>query len=297
MQNDISAVVTSFNRSELLRQSLTILERIESVSEIIVCDDGSTDGSPEMVAEEFPNVTVLKNETGHPRGVVLQKHLGYLAASQPFILSIDEDLILQSDGTVAWLRTFFDAPETAIVAVPFVDILRDELVQNASPDLARPAHRHAHIGAGVMVRRQAYLDVGGYSVWLEGYREEAELGLRMMAKSLHVLVPPPVFVAHHMRSPGDLSPTARYRSARNDMLFYWRYTPGWRWVGFVLASVLRNLRDGLRENDIRPRLRGLIAALPHARAEKLSRLPVKKAAFQRFRTLKSKGPILCELQE
>lgn len=294
MQSDVSAVVTSFNRIEHLRETLDHLTRDTAVAEIIVCDDGSTDGSVDMVRCTYPDVRLIANETGVSRGVVVQMHLGYMAATQPFILSIDEDLILGNEDTTRWIRSYFEDPEVGLVAVPFIDVLRDERVQNASPHADTPAHRHAHIGAGVMLRRQAYIDVGGYGLWLENYREEAELSLLMMAHGLQVLVPPAKYVARHMRRPGALGETARFRSARNDMLFYWRYTPGLKWIPFVVATAIRNIADGLRESALGPRLRGLIAAWPHARQAGLTRNPVHSSAFQRFRTLKSKGPVLCD---
>ena len=59
----VAAVVVSYNRKDLLRQCLASLQtQGEVLSEIILVENGSTDGSPEMVREEFPTVTLC--ETG-----------------------------------------------------------------------------------------------------------------------------------------------------------------------------------------------------------------------------------------
>lgn len=59
----MAAVVVSYNRRDLLRASLKALEsQTRPPSEIIVVDNGSTDGAPELVRSEFPTVTLF--ETG-----------------------------------------------------------------------------------------------------------------------------------------------------------------------------------------------------------------------------------------
>ncbi|WP_336856749.1 glycosyltransferase family 2 protein [Sinomonas albida] len=59
----VAAVVVSFNRRDLLRKCLASLEaQGASLDEIIVVDNGSTDGSPEVVRAEFPDAFLF--ETG-----------------------------------------------------------------------------------------------------------------------------------------------------------------------------------------------------------------------------------------
>ncbi|WP_171041226.1 glycosyltransferase family 2 protein [Sinomonas susongensis] len=59
----VAAVVVSYNRKDLLRKCLTaIAGQVPAPDEIILVDNGSTDGSLELVREEFPQVTLF--ETG-----------------------------------------------------------------------------------------------------------------------------------------------------------------------------------------------------------------------------------------
>lgn len=62
---DVSVVIVSRNTRQLLHDCLAAVYRDlaqgTALAEIIVVDNGSTDGSPDMVASEFPDVRLLKN--------------------------------------------------------------------------------------------------------------------------------------------------------------------------------------------------------------------------------------------
>ncbi|WP_138413983.1 glycosyltransferase family 2 protein [Sinomonas gamaensis] len=59
----VAAVIVSYNRKELLRRCLTsVAAQVPAPDEIIVVDNGSTDGSVELVRSEFPSATLF--ETG-----------------------------------------------------------------------------------------------------------------------------------------------------------------------------------------------------------------------------------------
>jgi len=60
---DVSIIVVSFNTREVLRQCLqSVLDNARELdAEIIVVDNASSDGSPEMVEEYFPRVRLIRS--------------------------------------------------------------------------------------------------------------------------------------------------------------------------------------------------------------------------------------------
>ena len=104
-----SVVVVSCNRIELLRRCLTALELSEAREqmEIIVVDNGSTDGSAQL-EDEFRGATFIRI----PRNFGLTKamNLGLRAAQGSYVLFLHEDTEISPD-TVRELAAKLDAED------------------------------------------------------------------------------------------------------------------------------------------------------------------------------------------
>lgn len=105
---DISVVILNYNTIELTRVCLQTLYASHLGSyemEIIVCDNGSEDGSVGMVKKEFPKTIIIENK----------KNLGYAAGNNPGIKRANGRfvLLLNSDTEVP--------PETISTMVRFMD--------------------------------------------------------------------------------------------------------------------------------------------------------------------------------
>jgi GT2 family glycosyltransferase len=60
---DVSIVIVSFNTREVLRECLQSVERESGLRvEILVVDNNSSDGSPEMIERDFPSVRLFRSE-------------------------------------------------------------------------------------------------------------------------------------------------------------------------------------------------------------------------------------------
>jgi len=61
MKSSISAVVINYNGKDYLDKCLRELIKHDELSEIIVVDDASTDGSSELVREKYKNAKLIIN--------------------------------------------------------------------------------------------------------------------------------------------------------------------------------------------------------------------------------------------
>src|SRR6188508_2836165 len=107
---DASVVVVTYNALPWIEQCL------ESVrgEETIVVDNGSTDGTVDIVRERFPEATVLEREN---RGLGAGWNAGMEAASGRYVLLLNADAWL-TEGSLPRLVAFADAHERAAVVGP-----------------------------------------------------------------------------------------------------------------------------------------------------------------------------------
>ncbi len=100
----VSVVVVSYNTREKLEKCLGC---IEADHEVIVVDNASTDGSAEMVAQQFPAVKLIRNKTN--RGFGAANNQGLDASTRELVLFLNSDAYAES-GAINRLAQEFTGP-------------------------------------------------------------------------------------------------------------------------------------------------------------------------------------------
>ena len=115
-QPDVSAIIISLNSRHFLRDCLISLRNAEwrTVSyEIIVVDNGSTDGTPEMVRTDFPWVKLIANERNV--GYCPAGNQGARIARGRYLLFLNDDILILDDA-LPRLVEFMDAhPQAGMI--------------------------------------------------------------------------------------------------------------------------------------------------------------------------------------
>lgn len=190
---EISVVVLAYNNREVLRTALARLAAQDfprDAYEVIVSDDGSTDGTAEMLrALEFP--TTLRHVVGPHAGISAVRNRGARAARGRAVLFMDSDFWAEPGLIAAHHRHY--PPGAAKVAVQgATPIHRDSLttpfmrVKEVSPDLTvRSRHRmspYHTIFRNASVLKTDLEAAGGFDEAFPGYGyEDLDLALRMSA--------------------------------------------------------------------------------------------------------------------
>ena len=108
----VSVIVVNWNRRELLRQCLlSLLGQRNATLEIIVVDNGSSDGSVEMVSLEFPAVIVIRNSQN--RGFCAANNQGIARASGEFVALLNNDAEADPLWAHSLQRIFQGSPGTS----------------------------------------------------------------------------------------------------------------------------------------------------------------------------------------
>lgn len=90
-QPTLSVIILSYNTKDLLRACLSSVEKIkkEVSTEVLVIDNASTDGSPEMVKKEFPWTILIESEVN--KGFAAGNNLARKKVRGKYILFLNSD--------------------------------------------------------------------------------------------------------------------------------------------------------------------------------------------------------------
>ena len=145
--------------------------------EVLVIDDGSSDGTATSIAAAFPTVRVKRHEDS--AGLVVRRNEAARIVSAPLIVSIDDDAVFTGPGSVAAAVGEFNDPRVGAVAMPYIDLPQgEEILQRAPGDGFYVTHRFR--GTAHALRRDLFLEQGGYREMLFQQGEEPDLAIRML---------------------------------------------------------------------------------------------------------------------
>jgi GT2 family glycosyltransferase len=110
---DLTIIIPSYNTRALLHDSIaSIYEHTRGIRfEIICIDDHSSDGSADMVAQEFPDVILVRNEAN--QGYVRNTNLGMRMSRARYACHLNSDTLLISNAFAALVEYMDEHPEVA----------------------------------------------------------------------------------------------------------------------------------------------------------------------------------------
>ena len=212
---DVSIVIPLFDKAEYTRKCVEALARTvdpgESV-EIVLVDNGSTDGTGEFLSSLGGDIVIVRNT----------KNLGFATAcNQGARVSRGRNIVFLNNDTVprpGWLQALLDAAKEEDAAICGARLVYpDGRIQHAGvafdesgigyhifnglskdhPAVTKRRRLQAVTAACMLVRRDLFDELGGFD---EGYRngfEDVDFCLRAREKGCRTLYVPESVVVHH----------------------------------------------------------------------------------------------------
>jgi len=259
---NLSIIVLSWNVRDLLRECLASLPLNDEQVEIIVVDAASADGSAEMVRAEFPAVQLLAQteNLGYTRG----NNLGLRAAQGRYLFVLNPDTevvggaleqmtaymdahpqvgalgpqLIDPDGAAQSTRRRFPTLATAFFESTWLQPLAPRSLLDRYYALDLPADVVSQVdwvmGAAVLVRREAYAQVGGLDEGFFMYSEEVDWCRRLKAAGWQVVYFPPARIIHHIGRSSEQVPAATHIRFNASKVRYIR-----KYHGALAALALR----------------------------------------------------------
>jgi glycosyltransferase involved in cell wall biosynthesis len=243
---EISVVIPSFNNREVLRRTLDHLAAQSfpgTEYEVIVADDGSTDGTEDMV-RAYPFPATLKYVNHQHGGFAATQNLGVRNARGRVVLFVDSDFWVEPGLLAAHHRHYHPGARGIAVQGATTGIHPDALltpfmkVKLLSPDLTvRSRHRMSpyHIVTRNLSMAKADLDAaGGFDEAMRGYGyEDLDLALRLTAAGVVFEFEPDARGVHyHVETLEDVE--RKQYGAGQSAVYVWRKHRRSRRLGLFL---------------------------------------------------------------
>jgi GT2 family glycosyltransferase len=277
---DVALVIPNFNGARWLPGVLeSVAAQTVAPAEVLVVDDGSTDGSAALVAERFPGVRVLA--LGVNGGFARAANSGIAAVAAEAVALVNTDVVLAPDWLERALGALEAEPRAAAVATKLVDLDDPAILYSAGDVLRRdgaceqrgrferdtggfdtPGEVFSACAGAALYRRAAVLAAGGFDERLGTYLEDVELGLRLRLAGWLCRWEPRAVARH---AGGGSTSALRHGPGawleRNTLLLVARFFRA-RWLPLVAYRQLAWAWHAARAGRLRDHLAGVRMALP-----------------------------------
>jgi GT2 family glycosyltransferase len=286
-----TVVITTRNRKEDLRTCLRSVITQTARPEVVVVDDASSDGTPEMVRAEFPGVQFVAHREMH--GYIRGRNEAARLATGDVIVSLDDDAAFSSDRIVADALECLDDKRVAAVAIPYIDVNRHPTVRQAAPDRQSTYVTESFIGTAHAIRRSLFLELGGYREALFHQGEESDLCVRLLEAGYVVRLGAGAPI-HHFESPRRDFRRMDHYGPRNAILFAWQNVPMPSAIVQMPATIVGVLVHTFNPSRLLTRIGGVLDGL--ASCVRLERAPVSNRVYRLWRRMR-KAPAPLRLDD
>jgi GT2 family glycosyltransferase len=277
-----SVVVITRDRRVEAMEAIARLLALPEGPPVIVVDNGSSDGTAEAIEQRYPTVDVVR--LGRNLGAA-GRTIGTQRARTPYVAFSDDDS-WWAGGALDRAADLLDrAPRLAVLAA------RVLVGREGRVDPVSVAMRNSPLGevpgvgprvlgfvaCGAVVRRSAYLEVGGFHPRFGVGGEETLLAVDLTERGWDCAYVDDVVAHHHPSKVRDL-PARRAREVRNAVWTLWLR----RRLATVLTGTDRALVQVAWDRDARAGLRQAVAGAGWVFRE---RAPVRTSTERALRLL------------
>ena len=182
----ISVIIPVYNRSTLIERALeSIYKQTFSVMEIIVVNDGSTDGLETLINEAHPQVTLLNQPN---QGVSAARNAGIRAANGNWIALLDSDDSWQADKLARQVQCLQQSPAHHICHTNETWYRNGQLLNQKKKHAKTGGHIFQHClplcvisPSSVLVRKSLFDEVGLFDEGLPAC-EDYDMWLRICSQ-------------------------------------------------------------------------------------------------------------------
>jgi hypothetical protein len=253
-------IVLNYNGKELLRDCLGSLLKVDYPNfKILVTDNGSTDGSLEMIQKEFACPEVLVWENGANLGFAAGNNAGIkqaLAQGADYVLLLNNDTLVEPDFLTELIKVGEKSSVAGILCPLILEGDRESvwfsggwvdwwrMKSHHRRDQLKGGPRRSEIitGCAMLIKDRVVEQVGFLDEDYFLYWEDSDFSLRARRKNWKLLVVPKSKI-YHLEVSETVNKNKLYWLVLSGWIFFKKNTPWYfrPWVGFY--SALRRTKN------------------------------------------------------
>jgi len=283
LEDLITVIISTKNRWQDLQRALLSLRNQSLAHKVIVIDDNSDDGTSDNVKSLFPEVFLFTHNES--KGYIVRRNEAVGLAQTPYVLSIDDDCVLENNKTIYELALFCSNTNSAAVAWPHIDVTKSDEVSNYAPpkELWQSC---TFKGCSFIVDKKIFLESGGFRANFVHQGEEEDFCIRLLDRGFPVLLGcgNPIY---HYESPRRNWGRMDYYGSRSLILFAFFNVPLLFLPIQLVLSASKSILYGFKIKRPYQKFLGVVHGFRDGfRLMKTERKPVSSKTFLRYRKLK-----------
>jgi len=235
----ISIIIVNFNGKDYLKICLESIRKLNYPKdriELIVVDNGSSDDSTEFLSLNFPQVKVIKNNSN--LGFAVANNQGARLASGEYIAFLNNDTKVDDNWLIELLAQVYHSNEVVCAGSKVLSFDGNSLDFVGSMinfegkgfqldygiDISKDVHNQSVFlpfvnGGAMIVKKQVFLDSGGFDEDFFAYYEDVDFGWRLWVLGYKVVFAPKsiVYHIHHGTSKIFSEDKLRFLKERNAL--------------------------------------------------------------------------------
>lgn len=236
----VTTIILNWNG---LRDTLECIESVKNLEypamQVLVVDNGSTDGSPSVIRERYPSITLLRNEKNI--GFAGGNNLGMekaLEMGTDYLWLLNNDTVLEKDTLGKIVAATLDSPEVGLASPyiyfheepdriqfcgSYIDWDQRRIVKLEKGEIFPGKGENVSLwGTALLIKRQVVEEVGYLNEKYFAYHEDEEYCMRAARAGFRCVVVPEARIFHkNSRSTGSNDAPMQVFLRSRNLFFLW----------------------------------------------------------------------------
>lgn len=231
---EVSVIIPNWNGKSLIKNCLDSLKKQSYKNfETLVIDNGSTDGSVELIKKNYPyvNLVELDDNTGFAPAV----NLGIKICTGSYMMLINNDTILDKDCIKFLVKSAKKYKDVGMVAAKILQMDNPKLIDSAGDYIDAVGHANnvgygemdgknfkkeksvfLVSGGGCLIKREVFESVGFFDPEYFAYMEDVDFSFRAQLKGFKGWLQPKAVIYHKHKATSSKFPAfTEYLQYRN----------------------------------------------------------------------------------